>query len=79
MSEIRRAASRANLFPTNTCPASRNAELVAALEEFVDAAQYDAMMEGPKFKGWNRSQLDRALVKARAALSAAGHKQGSGK
>ncbi len=53
---------------------SKITELVAALEEFVDAAQYDAMMEGPKFKGWNRSQLDRALVKARAALAAAGHK-----
>jgi hypothetical protein len=39
-----------------------------ALAEFIDAAQYDAMMEGPKFKGWNRSQLDRALTRTRAAL-----------
>ena len=40
-----------------------------ALEEFVGAAMYDAMMDGPRFKGWNRSQLDRALEKGKAALS----------
>jgi hypothetical protein len=39
-----------------------------ALEAFVGAAMYDAMMDGPRFKGWNRSELDRALVKAHAAL-----------
>jgi hypothetical protein len=48
---------------------AQNADLVAALEEFIDAAQYDALMEGPKFKGWNRSQLDRALKQAKAALA----------
>lgn len=28
-------------------------------EAIRDCAQYDATMEGPKFKGWNRSALDR--------------------
>ncbi len=26
------------------------------------AAEYDATMEGPRFKGWNRSQLERARL-----------------
>ncbi len=30
------------------------------LNAWRDAAEYDATMEGPKFKGWNRSQLERA-------------------
>lgn len=30
------------------------------LEAYREAAQYDCIMEGPRFKGWNRSQLDRA-------------------
>lgn len=35
----------------------------AAVEEergcWMECALYDATMEGPKFKGWNRSALDR--------------------
>jgi DhnA family fructose-bisphosphate aldolase class Ia len=45
---------------------AQNAELVAALEEFVAAAE------------WNRSQLNRACLKARIALHAARQPQGSG-
>lgn len=30
------------------------------LETYRSAAMYDAMMNGPRFKGWNRSALDRA-------------------
>ena len=37
------------------------------LEAYRDASQYDAMMEGPRFKGWNRSQLDRARRMTEAA------------
>ncbi len=40
-----------------------------ALEAFTECALYDAMMEGPRFKGWNRSALDRALKRAIALLS----------
>lgn len=36
------------------------AEVEAELTAYRDAAEYDATMEGPKFMGWNRSQLDRA-------------------
>jgi hypothetical protein len=36
------------------------AALTDELNAWRDAAEYDATMEGPKFKGWNRSQLDRA-------------------
>jgi len=28
-------------------------------ERFLDCARYDALMEGPKFKGYNHSSLDR--------------------
>ena len=35
-------------------------QLTAELEEYRSAASYDAKMSGPVFKGWNRSQLDRA-------------------
>lgn len=50
-------------------PAVRDVTLRGALQEFVECAMYDPLMEGPRFKGWNRSALDRCLVKARAALS----------
>ena len=52
----------------NALRAERDA-LRAELDAYVDAAQYDAMMDGPKFKGWNRSQLDRAraMTEARKA------------
>lgn len=33
------------------------------LAEWHDCAQYDAKMEGPMFKGWNRSQLDRCRTR----------------
>ena len=60
--------------------ASERAELLAALREketviaeFLECAQYDALMEGPAFKSWNRSALDRLRKKleARAALAKA--------
>ena len=47
---------------------AENARLREALTAFVECALFDAMMEGPRFKGWNRSALHRALAKARAAL-----------
>lgn len=31
-------------------------------EKFLDCANYDATMEGPKFKGWNISSLNRLRV-----------------
>lgn len=42
---------------------SKNAyieQLHAELTAYWEAALYDTTMEGPKFKGWNRSALDRA-------------------
>ena len=36
------------------------AELETELNLYEEAARYDALMEGPKFIGWNRSTLDRA-------------------
>ena len=36
------------------------ARLYAELDAYRAAAQYDPTMEGPIFKGWNRSALDRA-------------------
>lgn len=41
----------------------------ALLIELDECAQYDATMEGPRFKGWNRSALDRLRPKVRAYLS----------
>lgn len=38
-------------------------ELEAALQEWRECALYDATMEGPVFKGWNRSALDRCRLK----------------
>jgi hypothetical protein len=41
----------------------RRLDYVKALEQEVqdwhECASYDALMSGPKFKGWNRSALDR--------------------
>lgn len=42
------------------------AALRAVTTEFLDCAQYDALMEGPMFKGWNRSALDRLRKKYEA-------------
>ena len=36
-----------------------NTRLREELTAYTDAALYDALMSGPAFKGWNRSQLDR--------------------
>lgn len=33
--------------------------LLDEINEWRECAQYDATMEGPVFKGWNRSHLDR--------------------
>ena len=41
---------------------ARITRLEAALRMFAEAALYDALMEGPRFKGWNRSQLERARL-----------------
>lgn len=45
--------------------ANRIEALKAEIEEWRACAQYDAMMEGPAFKGWDRSALERCR---RAAL-----------
>lgn len=39
-----------------------------AREALLDCAQSDATMEGPAFKGWNRSSLDRLRAKYERAL-----------
>lgn len=44
--------------------------LRAEAEEWRDCAQYDPLMNGPRFKGWNRSALDRCrkqYIEARVA------------
>lgn len=46
------------------------APLMAELTAYRDAAQYDAMMSGPLFRSWNRSQLDRARAITEAAIRA---------
>ena len=40
----------------------------AELAAYRDARMYDALMSGPAFKGWNRSQLDRARRITEASL-----------
>ena len=44
--------------------------LEVELSAYADAALYDALMSGPVFKGWNRSQLDRArrITEARRVI-----------
>ena len=42
--------------------------VVAELELYRSAAKCDATMEGPRFKGWDRSALDRARKVTDAAL-----------
>lgn len=54
--------------PLYTHPASLDAERVRELETYRSAAKYDAMMEGPTFKGWDLSRLERARRMTRAAL-----------
>ena len=41
-------------------------QMAAELEEWRECAKYDALMEGPKFKGWDRSALDRLRRKYEA-------------
>jgi hypothetical protein len=43
--------------------------LLALLNEWMECAKYDALMDGPVFKGWDRSGLDRCLQKTRTALA----------
>jgi hypothetical protein len=52
--------------------AHRIEQIEAALELFINAAEVDATMEGPRLKGWNRSALNRAweAVRNRANLGA---------
>ena len=33
--------------------------LAQEVQDWRECAMYDALMSGPKFKGWNRSALDR--------------------
>lgn len=40
------------------------------IDEFHECAQYDACMDGPKFKGWDRSALDRLRKKLIATYAA---------
>jgi hypothetical protein len=37
--------------------------IAQARDEFLDCCEYDAMMEGPRFKGFNRSSLERLRKK----------------
>lgn len=48
---------------------AENERMREALEQFTHCARYDATMEGPKLRGWDRSELDRSLTTARAALT----------
>ncbi len=50
---------------------ARERGLLDELTAYRDAALYDAMMEGPLFKAWNHSQLDRARRLTEAAALAA--------
>jgi hypothetical protein len=43
-----------------------DAALAEMREAFLDCCEYDAMMEGPRFKGYNRSALDRLRRKYEA-------------
>jgi hypothetical protein len=54
---------------------SRCEALTTALREWEECALYDPLLSGPRFKGWDRSALDRCRRKAedaRAALAASG-------
>ena len=48
-----------------------SAGFAAAQRKLLDCAQYDATMEGPVFKGWNRSALDRLRTKYEQEIRAA--------
>ncbi len=37
--------------------------LIQEIEEWRSCASYDPKMEGPQFKGWDRSQMDRCRRK----------------
>ena len=52
---------------------ARVKELEDELLGWEECAQYDAMMDGPRFKGWDRSALDRMRrqAEARALLASA--------
>jgi hypothetical protein len=50
--------ARAILDHITALTAERDAA-VAEVAEWRECAQYDATMEGPVFKGWDRSQMDR--------------------
>ncbi len=50
--------------------------LTAEVFEWRECAQYDATMEGPVFKGWDRSQMDRCRKRFNEAdaIAAGAHK-----
>ena len=59
-----------NAAPALLASAARAAELEAEVAEWRECMQFDALMSGPVFKGWDRSQMERCRKKheARAAL-----------
>lgn len=48
--------------------AARRLNSQEELNTYRDAARYDALMEGPRFMGWNKSTLERARNLTRQAL-----------
>lgn len=62
-----------NAAPALIASAARVAELEAEVAEWRECMQFDALMSGPVFKGWDRSQMERCRKKheARATLGAA--------
>ena len=64
-------AARAILDHITALTAERDAA-VAEVAEWRECAQYDATMEGPVFKGWDRSQMDRCRKRF---IAAGAHKE----
>jgi len=63
---VRQADARAILDHITALKAERDAA-VTEVAEWRECAQYDATMEGPVFKGWDRSQMDRCRRRFNAA------------
>ena len=63
--------ARAILDHITALTAERDAA-VAEVAEWRECAQYDATMEGPVFKGWDRSQMDRCRKRF---IAAGAHKE----
>ena len=62
MTDARRKLSADNAYSEERL-AERVARLEAEVQDWRECARYDQLMEGPQFKGWNRSELDRCRKK----------------